>query len=207
MGVISNNLTSDNSDKSFLSIFSFHFTHSLSRCSISPTGQFTIGTVNKSFSPQTPHKDVSHTAESSLPAESTSHSPIGDLPSNAPSVSPAEVPSPALSPSLVSEDSGELPEMDIADAPSIADVPSKPRRSRGSLAPAHDDTWRLEDPYDDGGNRPHPYSRGKVFLDREDVKRKNSAVRQRKQTSPAGEWSSPAELYFTVGVSALEVFK
>ena len=120
---------------------------------------------------------------------------------------PAEVPSPALSPSLVSEDSGELPEMDIADAPSIADVPSKPRRSRGSLAPAHDDTWRLEDPYDDGGNRPHPYSRGKVFLDREDVKRKNSAVRQRKQTSPAGEWSSPAELYFTVGVSALEVFK
>lgn len=207
MGVISNNLTSDNSDKSFLSSFSFYFMPSLSRCSISPTGQFTIGAVNKSISPQTPHKDVSHIAESPLPAEPASRSFTGDLPSNAPSVIPAEVPSPTLSPSFVSEDSGELPEMDIADAPSISEPPSKPRRSRGSLAPARDETWQLEDPYNDGGNRPHAYSRGKVFLDRDDVKRKNSAVRHRKQSSPAGEWSSPAELYFTVGVSELDVFK
>lgn len=207
MGVISNNLTSDNSDKSFLLRFSFHFMLSLSRCSISPTGQFTIGTVNKSFSSQTPRKSVSRVTESPLPAEAVSHSIIGDLPSNAPSVIPAEVPSPTLSPSLVSDDSGELPEMDIADAPSISEPPSKPRRSRGSLAPARDETWQLEDPYDDGGNRPHPYSRGKVFLDREDVKKKNSAVHHRKQSSPAGEWSSPAELYFTVGVSELEVFR
>lgn len=232
MGVISSNLTSDNKDRSFLFVWTILLTHSLSRCSISPEGQFTIGNVNNNSvlqtsgsvgtRPSTALEDKSSLStvpgesptEVSLapsdpaptPSESSSNPP--DSSSNPPDLS--SNPEPSLNPSESSEplSDGELPEMDMPENESPIRRSSRGRSNDNAKeTDKNNDVWRLEDPYDASGNHPQPYSRGRVLLDKRDVKKKNELNKNTNHTMGTIDYSNPADLLFCVSSADLDVFK
>ena len=225
MGVISSNLTSDNKDRSFLFVWTILLTHSLSRCSISPEGQFTIGNVNNNSvlqtsgsvgtQPSTALEDKS--SLSTVPGESPTEvsltpSEPAPTPSGSSSNPPdsSSNPEPSLNPSEPLEpfSDGELPEMDMPENESPIRRSSRRRSNdNGKETDKNNDVWRLEDPYDASGNHPQPYSRGRVLLDKRDVKKKNELNKNTDHTMGTIDYSNPADLLFCVSSADLDVFK
>ena len=222
MGVISSNLTSDNKDRSFLLTYVLVMISSLSRCSISPEGQFTIGNVNNTSvlhgsvdtRPSTTLEEKS--SISTVVGESSSevslHSPELVTESSKPSVSEAgseqesKSESEAGAEQLEPISDGELPEMDIPDQASPIASRNSNQTSDHRKDRSHD-LWRLEDPYDASGNHPQPYVRGKVLLDKKDVKKKNELNWAKNQLAGPVDYSNPEDLFFCVSPSELEVFR
>ena len=222
MGVISSNLTSDNKDRSFLLTYVLVMISSLSRCSISPEGQFTIGNVNNTSvlhgsvdtRPSTTLEEKS--SISTVVGESSSevslHSPELVTESSKPSVSEAgseqesKSESEAGAEQLEPISDGELPEMDIPDQASPIASRNSNQTSDHRKDRSHD-LWRLEDPYDASGNHPQPYVRGKVLLDTKDVTKKNELNRAKNQLAGPVDYSNPEDLFFCVSPSELEVFR
>ena len=223
MGVISSNLTSDNKDRSFLLTYVLVMISSLSRCSISPEGQFTIGNVNNTSvlhgsvdtrsSTALEEKSSISTVVGESSSEVSLHSPELVTESSKPSVSEAgseqqesKSESEAGAEQLEPISDGELPEMDIPDQASPIASRNSNQTSDQRKDRSHD-LWRLEDPYDASGNHPQPYVRGKVLLDKKDVKKKNELNRAKNQLAGPVDYSNPEDLFFCVSPSELEVFR
>ena len=225
MGVISSNLTNDNKDRSFLLICTLVLTFSLSRCSISPEGQFTIGNVNNT---SILHSSVDTRPSTALEEKSSISTVVGESSSEVSlrsSESVSESPKPSSTSEAGSEQQesrsesaeagakqleplsdGELPEMDIPDQASPISSNSSKQTTENRKDRSHD-LWRLEDPYDASGNRPQPYVRGKVLLDKKDVKKKNELNRTKNQSAGPVDYSNSEDLFFCVSPSELEVFR
>lgn len=221
----------------------------MSRCSISPSGQFTIGKVTRTakaptisrtthdpeefstiVTESTPFENGFATATATATANATSFASHNEvsviLGDNDHSVlsdkgGANDVPANAVNPTATSDgQTGDLAttpstenggdqgdsdydpgDMDLPDQdPSPHDPPS-PARS------AQHDLWRMEDPYDASGNRPIPYSRGKVLLDKQEVRRRNEQNGRRSRQSEVDSFLRPADLLFVVKPSELGVFR
>lgn len=178
--------------------------HSLSRCSISPSGQFTIGTLNQNTRP-------SHTPASSQPHEEKPTSPeplsappskpVADTPAPAPSQPPAQ-PSEKES-SLFSDDPGDM-DFDNGndDAPQ-----AETQMDKEAEESVEDDPWHLEDAYDDKPNHMVPYTRGHVLLDKTKVAKMNEVEKKRKHMHDLTDEEKERELFFRVPAYEFDVFK
>ena len=175
----------------------------MSRCSISPSGQFTIGTLNQDTRPShTPASSQPHEEKPSSPEPLAAPSkPAADTPTPAPS-QPAAQPSEKES-SLFSDDPGDM-DFDNGndDAP-----PAEKQAEKPAEEPVEDDPWHLEDAYDDRPNHVVPYTRGHVLLDKTKVAKMNEVEKKRKHVHDLTDEEKERELFFRVPAYEFDVFK
>ena len=205
MGVISNNITSDNSDKSFLCSSRSFMMPSVSRCSISPSGQFTIGNLN----PDAPSLRPSHAEEksvvpSSKPSESMSApSEPNSAPSNAAHPSAEKTASEESTvveekeSVVLSDDGGD---MGFDDGYEPAPVEEEEEEVK------ENDPWHLEDVYDGSQNRVAPYARGSVLMDKKKVAKQNELAKKSGRLRQATAVEEERSLFFRVGAAEFDVF-
>lgn len=225
----------------------------MSRCSISPSGQFTIGKVTRTAKAptisRTTHdpEEFSTIVTESTPFENgfananananatatanatsfTSHSEVSViLGDNDHSVlsdkggandTPNDVVNPTttssgqtgeLATTFSTENAGDQGDSDYD--PGDMDLPDQDPSPHDHTPPARSaqhDLWRMEDPYDASGNRPIPYSRGKVLLDKQEVRRRNEQNGRRSRQTEVDSFLRPADLLFVVKPSELGVFR
>lgn len=204
MGVISNNITSDNSDKSFLCCSRSSMMPSVSRCSISPSGQFTIGNLN----PDAPFLRPSHAEEKSVvPSSKSSES------NSAPSES-MSAPSNAAHPSAEKAASEESTVVEEKESVVLSDDGGDMGFDDGyEPAPVEEeeevkenDPWHLEDVYDGSQNRVAPYARGSVLMDKKKVAKQNELAKKSGRLRQATAAEEERSLFFRVGAAEFDVF-
>ena len=204
MGVISNNITSDNSDKSFLCCSRSSMMPSVSRCSISPSGQFTIGNLN----PDAPFLRPSHAEEKSVvPSSKSSES------NSAPSES-QPAPSNAAHPSAEKAASEESTVVEEKESVVLSDDGGDMGFDDGyEPAPVEEeeevkenDPWHLEDVYDGSQNRVAPYARGSVLMDKKKVAKQNELAKKSGRLRQATAVEEERSLFFRVGAAEFDVF-
>ena len=171
----------------------------LSRCSIGPAGQFTIGTNNNTILAT----NTSHVSTSVLldhdEALTASKSPARD--SNNPP-----------KPKTTSSNENDLQEPPIEAIPSVSDadddfsdfMPSQTVPSRrGSLV---NDVWKMEDPYDSHENRSIPYKRGDILLNKSQILRRLERTKQRKEVEKRVSKANEKDSLFVYPSGNLSVF-
>lgn len=204
MGVISNNITSDNSDKSFLCCSRSFMMPSVSRCSISPSGQFTIGNLN----PDAPSLCPSHAEDRSAAPSSKSSEPL-----SAPSES-MSAPSNAAHPSAEKAASEESTVVEEKESVVLSDDGGDMGFDDGyEPAPVEEeeevkenDPWHLEDVYDGSQNRVAPYARGSVLMDKKKVAKQNELAKKSGRLRQATAAEEERSLFFRVGAAEFDVF-
>lgn len=151
--------------------------YSLSRCSVAPTGQFTIGRASNTslLLPSSHLASVIHNPTeppSMIEGDANNQSSLLDddlqppVEQQPPSESVPPPPPTTAEPSRVAEsrtydDDGdfEMPDMDPDSEPN-----QKPKQV--------DSIWKLVDPFDEKSNQSIPYSRGNVIMKKETVLKK-----------------------------------
>ena len=212
MGVISNNITSDNSDKSFLCPSRSSMMPSVSRCSISPSGQFTIGNLN----PDAPSLRPSHAEEKSVAPSSkpTAPSSKSSESNSAPSES-QPAPSNAAHPSAEKAASEESTVVEEKESVVLSDDGGDMGFDDGyEPAPVEEeeeevkenDPWHLEDVYDGSQNRVAPYARGSVLMDKKKVAKQNELAKKSGRLRQATAAEEERSLFFRVGAAEFDVF-
>lgn len=206
---------------------------SLSRCSISPSGQFTIGRVNSSTSaptvsrPAHTNNEISAVVSETTPDNSHSfashdevsvilgdgeHSVLSDKRDSATGSSNGtdgmtnQPEGSSNTNTSISNDGGDS-DFDPGDMDVPDNYPSPREKQAPASPPAKTDIWHMEDPYDATSNRPIPYSHGKVLLDKEDVRRRNEQGSRRNGAETSDLFFRPADMLFVVPPSELNVFK
>lgn len=174
----------------------------MSRCSIGPAGQFTIGANNstllhsslQSASPSLFHSnDVSSIGKQDREAGKNQRELSPQFEVKEPEKSPEEPTVDAI-PSVFEE----------ADELSDFDLPSQKAASRRNSLAAN--VWKMEDPYDDRQNRSAPYKRGQNSLNKAEIeKRLNREKEQRRATQKMVETKD--ESLFLYPSKGLSIFK
>ena len=211
MGVISNNITSDNSDKSFLCHSRSFIMPSVSRCSISPSGQFTIGNLN----PDAPSLRPSHAEEKSVAPSSKPAAPSSkSSESNSAPSEPNSAPSNAAHPSAEKTASEESTVVEEKESVVLSDDGGDMGFDDGyEPAPVEEeeevkenDPWHLEDVYDGSQNRVAPYARGSVLMDKKKVAKQNELAKKSGRLRQATAVEEERSLFFRVGAAEFDVF-
>ena len=211
MGVISNNITSDNSDKSFLCRSRSSVMPSVSRCSISPSGQFTIGNLN----PDAPSLRPSHAEEKSVVPSSKPAAPSSkSSESNSAPSEPNSAPSNAAHPSAEKAASEESTVVEEKESVVLSDDGGDMGFDDGyEPAPVEEeeevkenDPWHLEDVYDGSQNRVAPYARGSVLMDKKKVAKQNELAKKSGRLRQATAVEEERSLFFRVGAAEFDVF-
>ena len=172
----------------------------LSRCSIGPAGQFTIGTNN-----------------STILATNTSHISTSVLfdqdEAAAASKSPAHDSNNSPKPKTTSSNEHDLMEPPVEAIPSVTDddddfsdfMPSQTVPSRRvSLV---NDVWKMEDPYDSHENRSIPYKRGNILLSKTQILKRLERTKQRKEVEKQTSKANEKDSLFVYPSSNLSVFR
>ena len=106
----------------------------------------------------------------------------------------------------ISNDGGDS-DFDPGDMDVPDNYPSPREEQTPASPPAKTDIWHMEDPYDATGNRPIQYTRGKVLLDKEEVRRRNEQGSRRNGAETSDLFCRPADMLFVIPSSELNVFK
>lgn len=194
MGIINSNINKDSKDRSFLYIFTSFLTFSLSRCSIGPTGQFTIGSSSSNTSFLLPSSSqltaasrfnttIHNETEQTIPNESepTLHGDANHQSSlfddEIPAIQESSIQPPPNESIQPPEQPTDFDNDDHFDLPEGIPSESEPE------IPVEKNLWALVDAFDEKANQSIPYSRGNVFMTKKDILKKLEKHKQLSSSS------------------------
>ena len=176
--------------------------YSVSRCSISPSGQFTIGNLNADAPSTRSSYRPSHAEEKPAAASSQQAVPSQER------LHPTEVQQASLLSAestvveekesvFLSDDGGDFGPDDGGEPAPVEEEEEEVKKN---------DPWHLEDVYDGSQNRVAPYSRGNVLMDKKQVTKQNELTKKRSQLHRAVDEEQEKSLFFHIGAAEFDVF-